>query len=291
MSLSPKDFFSNPARLPVAPKVVTHLVSSLRKEDVSNREIHELLGIEPVLVAKTLRLANSAYFHSPRTIASIEDALQMLGFDMVRNLVVGSAVVGAFKSAPGIDLPSFWRFSLNTACAARWIAQQAALEDELAFLIGLIHALGQLVMHAARLEEIRNLDQDIHPLALARAAAERQRFGFDHGEVGAELALHWNFPAAVAETIRRVPDPSEAQDTQALVACVHLAAWRARVDLFRWDAQQSESTCPRNLGQLLRWPFTWLAPERVLMRLPIEGAVPMPALDVLTQGLESMLVP
>ena len=64
---------------------------------------------DPALVARLLRLANSAYYHVSRTVGSVNDALAMLGFVTVRTLVISSGLTGGYKAMPGIDLSQFWR--------------------------------------------------------------------------------------------------------------------------------------------------------------------------------------
>ena len=79
------------------------------------------------------------------------DAKRVTGINivMIRNLVIGCGVTGAFKSVPGLDLSQFWRHSLHTAGASRWLAQTLDRNSDLAFTVGLVHGVGQLVMHAA----------------------------------------------------------------------------------------------------------------------------------------------
>ncbi|MFX5494099.1 HDOD domain-containing protein, partial [Acinetobacter baumannii] len=79
---------------------------------------------------KLLRLANSAFFHASRTIGTVDDALRMRGVIMVRNLVLGNGMVAAFKSTRGMELPQFWRHTLYTAVAARWLSMHAGIHGE-----------------------------------------------------------------------------------------------------------------------------------------------------------------
>jgi HD-like signal output (HDOD) protein len=287
--VSLKSLFSKPASLPVIPKVAQQLIRGLGRGDVSINEIASLLVADPVLSAKTLRLANSAYFRSPRSFDTVDDALLMLGFKMVRNLVMGCSVVGAFKSAPGLDLPSFWRYSLNTACTARWLARITEQDGDLAFTIGLIHGLGHLVMHSSLPKEMQQLDLVVHPLGLDRARAERAQLGYHHGEVSAELALWWSFPVEVADVLRQVPAPLQGDPPLPMAAWVHVAAWRARVELFQWGAAQALATCPENVGLAMHRPFTWLQDQATLGAVDPAVMAPMPPLANLTEGLETML--
>jgi HD-like signal output (HDOD) protein len=287
--MSLETLFAQPATLPVDPKVVGRMMKSLGEDSVTLTDVAAQLGQDPVLSAKTLRLANSAYFRLQRQVGTIEEALQMLGFKMVHNLVVSAAAVSAFKSAPGIDLPAFWRYSLNTACASRWLLREAEQDAELGFLVGLTHGLGHLVMHNALPAAMQQLDRDVHPLAAERALAERDLLGYHHGDVSAELARRWNFPQAVSDALRQVPLPLESEPLPTLAAWVHLGAWRARVEHFHWPAEQVAAEVPAAVGAALHRPAAWLAasarPERVYT-----GGLPlMPVLAELTEGLDAML--
>ena len=140
--------FQQPQALPTIPKVVQELIQSFNNEDVSVGEITRRISADQVLSARLLRLANSAYYHVSRTVATVDDAVTMLGFINVRTLVIGTGLTGGFKSLPGIDLRQFWRHSLHTAVAAKHLSRELGLNAELAFTVGLMHAIGQLVMHA-----------------------------------------------------------------------------------------------------------------------------------------------
>ncbi len=287
--MSLKSLFDRPSKLPVLPKVVQELMQNLGRADVATSEIAAQLDSDPVLCAKLLRLANSAYFGTSRNIASAQDAVQMLGFAMVRNLVMGLGMTGTFPSVPGMDMPGFWRYSLQSASVARWLARELGLDDELAFTIGLLHGLGHLVMHAAPDAQMRELDARIAPLALGRADAERAALGYQHGEVSAELAKHWKFPRLIVEPLSAVPDPLRTPPLQPLAACVHVAAWRARVALYGWPAEQILASCPRDVGQALQRPFRWDTEESTLIGAGPGTMAAMPPMAELIGGLESLL--
>ncbi len=72
--------------------------------------------------------------------------------------------------------------------------------------------------------------------------------GHHHGEVSAELALRWSFPSEIADVLRQVPAPLRGEPPLPMAAWVHVAAWRARVELFQWDAEQAQATCPQSVA-------------------------------------------
>ena len=140
--------FKQPQALPAVPKIVHELIDSFNNEDISIDDIAKKIAADPVLSARLLRLANSAYYHVSRTVGSVDDALMMLGFVTVRTLVISSGLTSGFKTMPGLDLNKFWRYSMHTAAVSRWLAKTTGNNVDLAFTVGLMHGIGELVMHA-----------------------------------------------------------------------------------------------------------------------------------------------
>jgi HD-like signal output (HDOD) protein len=177
---------------------------------VSAHEIAQQIAADPALTAKVLRLANSAFFHASRTIGTVDDALRMLGFIMVRNLVLGNGMVAAFKSSRGMDLQQFWRHTLYTA-VARWLAMHAGINGEdngdAVFTVGMMHGIGQLQLHAVAPAAVAPLDKQCNVLDAGRAEQEKAAWGFHYADVSAELATIWHFPDALVTALRSVPDP------------------------------------------------------------------------------------
>lgn len=288
-ALSIETLFATPFALPTVPKVVQQLIQSFEREDITVGGIAEQLAADPVLSAKTLRLANSAYFHASRQIATVDDALRMLGFVMVRNLVLGLGFAQAFKDTPGLDLPQFWRYSVHSACGARWLAQAGDHNADMAFTVGLVHGLGQLVMHAVLRDKLLALDRQCPPLAAGRAAAELAEFGYHHGEVGAELARRWKFPAAIAAPLAHIPAPAGSGGPMPMAALVHLAVWRARAAALATPGAELVASCPRAAAAAIGWRAGWLEAAGTLSIECAGQALTMPPLAELSSGLEALV--
>lgn len=253
----------NQNALPSAPKVIEELIGSFDNPAVSVDDIARTLSTDPVLSAKLLRLANSAYYHVSRSIGSVDDAVRMLGFASVRMLVISSGLVNGFKTVPGLDLKHFWRFSLHTGVAAKWIARQAGENAELAFTLGMMHSIGQLVMHIADPERAQALDKIAGTYDARRIEEERAAFGYTFADVGAALALHWKFPAIFAETLQAFPAPLAQDAPNRIAGVLHLAAWRARIEHSGAGRDEAEASFPGEVAASLG-----LAPELLLGRMP-----------------------
>lgn len=184
-----KSLLDQPSKLPSIPKVAQQLIESFSSEDVSVNEIARQLAADPALSAKLLRLANSAYFHVSRSIGTVDDALRMLGFVMVRNLVLGNGMVAAFRNTPGIDLKQFWLYNLYTASSARWLASQAGANADLVFTVGLMHGVGQLQLHTGMPNEVVPLDAQMSVLDPNRA--ELEKIHLDSTLAMLLLSWHW----------------------------------------------------------------------------------------------------
>lgn len=271
-----KSLFDQPHKLPTVPAVTQKLIASFSDEDVSFKQIAEQISADPALSAKLLRLANSAYFHLSRSIGTVDEALQMLGFVMVRNLVLGNGMSAAFRNTAGMDLKQFWLYNLYTACSSRWIAAKVDVNADLVFTVGLMHGLGQLQMHVAAPQAVVPLDKTLPVLDAGRAALEKSTLGFHNGEVAAELARLWNFPEPIVDGLRDVPDPMAAKVFSHAAACVHLGAWAARNAIAPAPEDQAPVNYPLAVAQKLGVSWDIVALE-------------MPPMGELSAGLEDML--
>jgi HD-like signal output (HDOD) protein len=268
--------FKQPQALPAIPKIVHELIDSFNSDDVSIDEIAKKLTGDPVLSARLLRLANSAYYHASRSIGTVNEALAMLGFVTVRTLVISSGLTGGYKSMPGMDLPRFWRYSMHTAAIAGWLAKKTDVNGDQAFTVGLMHSIGELVMHAGMPEQMLTLDKIASPMDARRMAMENTSFGYTFADVGAELARQWRFPTAFSDAIKQFPNPLASEPVDQVAALLHIAAWRARAEHNELNAEELASTVPAAVLAALK-----LKPEVVLNE--------MPPIKELAEGLDAML--
>ena len=276
-----------PNKLPTIPKVLQKLIESFSDEDVSVNEIARQMAADPALSAKLLRLANSAYFHVSRTVGTVDDAVRMLGFVMVRNLVLGNGMVAAFPRIPGVDLPQFWRYNLYTASASRWLAISADDDGDSAFTLGIMHGIGQLQMHMGMREAMMPLNNKMHILEAGRAELEKATLGFHYGDVSAAMAEAWNFPPYLTEALRDVPAPAKFSR---LAGLVHLGAWRARTEILGMDDGAIAASYPTEVGRELNVDRGWV-PAKPWVSTPASAPPKfiMPPLKVLAEGLDAML--
>lgn len=240
-----------PGALPAMSRTVADLMSEMNKDDPSPKRVAELVGQDPSLTTRVLRLSNSSFFRASRKIGSAQEAVAMLGMTHVRSLVMAAALGSSFKNVPGVNLPQFWRYSLRVADISKSLAGLLRQQESNAYTAGLIHAIGDLVMHIAMPDEIGPLDMGTPPLDLQRAQAERNRFDYTYAEVGAGMVERWNFPTAIVSALKHQTAPFDGEVYDPLAGILHLASWRARAEEIQLDDGGLAATFPDMVGLTL----------------------------------------
>jgi len=245
------ELLASEAVLPSIPKVVALLLSELARPEPDLRKLGQLIGTDPTLTLRLLTLANSARFQLSRQVSSIPEALAILGINHLRSLAQAAALGQSFRTVPGINLSQFWRYSLNVAKLARALAGTVRQNPATAFTTGLVHALGELVMHMGMPTEMASLNLQLLPLDLRRARMETKRLGFCYADVGAGFARKWQFPERIVDSLQYQIVPFEDNVYEQLAGVVHLAVWRARAKEVALDLSALVGSYPAEVGLAL----------------------------------------
>ncbi|MCW5652419.1 HDOD domain-containing protein [Hydrogenophaga sp.] len=240
-----------PNALPSAPKVVRKLIETFDQEEVDALLVASYIEDDPVLTAKLLKTANSAFFGLSRQVSNARDAMNVLGLIKVRALVIGASLGEGFHTLGGVNLNQFWRYSLNTANLSRYIALPIKIDENTAFTAGLIHCIGELVMHVGMPEAMIDLDRSIPMLDLKRAKAERGLFGYSYAEVGAALAREWRFPKRMINAIEHQTAPFDNDVYEPIAGVIHIGSWRARAEEQAMRSELLINTYPDPVGLVL----------------------------------------
>ncbi|HEX5784027.1 MAG TPA: HDOD domain-containing protein [Burkholderiaceae bacterium] len=235
---------NQPRALPSIPEAVSHLMTELDKDDPDLRRIGTLLASDPALTTRALRLANSSFFNLQRQVGSVQEAAAIMGLNHIRTMVMAAALGGAFRQVEGVNLEQFWRYSLNVAKIAKALAQTMKQDAGAAFTAGLVHALGDLVMHMGMPDDMRRLDFSVPPLGLDRPQAELSALGYTYADVSAGFAVKWNFPEPIVNALKYLHRPFEGEVYEMLAGVLHMAVWRARAQEVGLDAAGMAATFP-----------------------------------------------
>ncbi|MGV3727158.1 HDOD domain-containing protein [Hydrogenophaga sp.] len=237
-----------PRALPAMSRTVSDLLAEMNKDDPSPKRVADLIARDPALTTRVLRLSNSAFFRVSRQIGNAEEAVALLGMTHVRSLVMAAALGSSFKNVPGVDMVQFWRYSLRVADISRSLASLLRQNEGNAFTAGLVHAIGDLIMHIAMPDVIGPIDMGTPPLDLRRADAERMVLGYTYAEVGAGMAEKWQFPTSIVSALKHQTAPFEGEVYDPLGGVLHLASWRARAEEIQLDERGLVATFPDMIG-------------------------------------------
>ena len=241
-----------PRALPAMPRAVSDLLVEMNREDPSPKRVGELIGRDPALTTRVLRLSNSAFFRVSRKIGSADEAVALLGMTHVRSLVMAAALGGSFKNVPGIDLKQFWRYSLRAAEIARSLAGVLHQNQGNAFTAGLIHAIGILVMHIAMPDRMAPLDMATPPLDLQpRRRRDAPRWATPTPRSAPAWSKSWQFPVEMVSALTNQLAPFEGEAYDPLAGVLHLASWRARAEELQLDDNGLAATFPDMVGLTL----------------------------------------
>lgn len=208
------------SNLPTLPNVVKHICTMVEDKRMGASDVGEVVARDQVLSAKILRLVNSPIYGFPGRISSITHALVLLGFNVVKGLVLSTAVFDTFAQ----HTRGFWQHSLGCAIISRRLAKELAMADpEEIMVAGLLHDLGKAVLSFVApdaFEEALAMAEENH---CHIAVAEREVFGVDHARVASWVAREWHLPDRLCDALAYHHRPDLAKAGRQTTAVVHLA--------------------------------------------------------------------
>jgi HD-like signal output (HDOD) protein len=150
----------NVGDIPTLPPVLIQVWELTTQQNTSASDLGKAIGGDPGLTGAVLRLANSAYFGFPRKVATVTQAVVILGFDTVKSLAMGASVFRALGAHGGpIDPEAFFRHSLVTALGARLVMERRSPgKAGTAFCGGILHDLGRLVIAEFLPKSLREIE-------------------------------------------------------------------------------------------------------------------------------------
>jgi HD-like signal output (HDOD) protein/ActR/RegA family two-component response regulator len=215
--------------LPSLPTLYVKVIDELNSPQASIQKIAEIIASDVGMTAKILQLANSAFFGLSQHVNTPLRAVNILGLDTIKALIMTVHIFSQFDRSPpsGFSIADLWTHSMRCGVLAKTVAksegqERIAVED--AFMGGLLHDVGKLVLIANLAERYRE--------ALALAAenkrptreTEQEVFGATHAQVGAYLMGLWGLPDRIVEAIAFHHNPTECLDQSfSTLTAVHVA--------------------------------------------------------------------
>ncbi len=265
-----------PVALPSLPRTVALLMNELAQREPSLRRLNLLFGSDPVLAARLLELANAPAHQLTRQVAGISEALVLLGSAPLQTLVSSATLGTAARAVPGINLQQFWRYSLHTAKLARSLAGVVFQNPTAAYTAGLLHGLGELLIHLGNPQKAQSMNTLVLPLDMRRGKIEQRILGYSYSHVSAALAQRWLLPQVVVDALQYQAAPFENTAYEPLAGVIHLAAWRVRGREAGLSERELAVSFPGEIGLMLGLDI-----DMVLQQDPIDWTVRPDAADYL----------
>ena len=188
--------------VPPFPAIAQRVLGLVSQDDVSIRQVYEVVKMDPSFSAELLRFANSALFGVQREVKSLPQAIGIVGLDRVKTMATFVALNRMVRSSVRVGaLRKIWLHSLVTAVIAEEIARISHIARDTAYTTGLLHNLGTLGLMSAYPDEYSRMLEVSNDFGFDLLRTERDLFEIDHCAAGAYLAQDWDFPDELAAAI------------------------------------------------------------------------------------------
>lgn len=255
MKLTDIDFKT--LKLPVHPQALAAILQLDDHTEMNFKELDSLIRVDQAISAGILKLANSSFYSRGNKITSLQNAITLLGFKLIRSMVVLLTTKSLFEEGKYEKFRvHVYRHSVVTAIVAKGVAASIGMPhlQEEAFVAGLLHDIGKVILNVCdRTKFIETLNLVIEK-GIPSTEAEMQVFGITHAEVGKAAAEAWRLPEILVRIIsghedRRYKKPDTDSEKLALIVqYADLVAKKAGYGVYTARVDQECSAIATELG-------------------------------------------
>ena len=203
------------------PDLVMKMVTACNDPSMNAKGLCEIIECDPAIALRLLRIANSSAYGLSRSVSNLKHAVVILGLKAVRNLVLSVATRDVFDPGEGGFRKQLWDHSLGCAAVSTLLAKEKKVFQDDAFLAGMVHDTGKLVLLEAYGEEYTKVTSTV--LIDDRIRVEREAYGVDHQEIGERCGREWKLPDQISTAIGKHHDAGDCDSPIELVDIVRLA--------------------------------------------------------------------
>lgn len=212
---SPRADVNLAGRLPVLPSAAARLMKT-SSADTSVFELETIAASDPVLAARLLGAANSALLGYSFEIRDLRSAIARLGIPAARKVLMNALFSQLFASA---TLRELWSHSTLVAAAAHELAGACGYEPEVAWVAGLLHDIGRLVLYRSPPSACAD-EADLLAAGFPRTYAETLVYGTDHAALGSALLRQWNVDSEIVEAVAHHHRPGTIDSMLGAILCL-----------------------------------------------------------------------
>ncbi|MBN2617441.1 MAG: HDOD domain-containing protein [Spirochaetales bacterium] len=190
--------------LPIIPKVVADLINISSTDNISSKEIENIIKIDPYLTSRILKISNSSYYSREREISTIKDSVTLLGLKKIQTIAL--LITGSEIMDEKIDdfFHFYWDSSLKTAFLSKKIAIETGKEviQEDIFTCGLLHNIGQAILHKFSNEKYNKVINNYSKFNFNLNSIEIEEFGVTSNDIAGKILESWGFPKILTDTVQ-----------------------------------------------------------------------------------------
>ena len=214
--------------LPALPTVVSKIMALIDDTSSNAQNLEQYLRQDQALAARLLRIVNSSFFGLPNKISSISQAIVIIGYNSLKNLVLAASTSKLLEgSFPGYGFKDggLWQHAFMAATWSSKLSKRFEFEPEESedlFIAGLLHDVGKLVLSSYISMNCKEMMTHLITCDGNIEEAEKALVGISHSEIGSRIAQKWNFSDKFAHIIKYHHNTSNAVDYHKETALIEL---------------------------------------------------------------------
>lgn len=213
---------------PTLPTIYTKLNEVTSDPKSTATDVANIIAQDQASATKVLRLVNSPAFGFQRVVTTISQAVVLLGFDEIKNIVLTISIIDTFKDIGNsnylkpIDL---WKYSIAMGIVSRAIAEDIKVESsEKVFLCGILHGIGKLLFMKMLPDLYEKVLSYSYENKVSTRETEVKIIGMHNSTAGRLLAEKWNLPPDIKNVIKFYNIGDNGGEFDLNIAIVHVAS-------------------------------------------------------------------
>ncbi|MBI1891140.1 MAG: HDOD domain-containing protein [Burkholderiales bacterium] len=238
--------------VPRVPSVLPQLLQSMHNENISGAELAQGIARDVSLVAEVIRQANSSYYQPRQPIASLENAVMVLGKNGLRMLIAKASFRPVIHAQSGrfakSAAPLLWDQSEKCAQACSILAKEERIDAFASFLAGLMQNVGMIVA-------FRLIDQVHEQVTLSLSENFCREFYSIARQLTYRIAMQWDLPPAVLDALAQLHVPESATSVIGKVVLIADQLSKLRMLSDQGVLEESEDSLTANMPQAIEQCF------------------------------------
>ena len=213
--------------IPPFPKVAIQVMRMLDNKEVKAKDLAEVIKYDAAITANLLKTCNAAYFGLTRKVSSLDDALVVVGHDILKDIITACSSSRFYKGGAGegyqLEQGDLWKHSVATAILAKQLSVHfREVDPGVAFTAGLLHDIGKRFLSSFVADDFEKLMERGHSGESSFIEAEKEFLGMNHAELGGLIMEKWEFSEELIAAVKEHHD-QDALDKSQLTALIALS--------------------------------------------------------------------